>query len=83
MIDFVVRRIRPLYLFEKTVATFGTFLLLYTITETFILPYTHPSPEQSFTRTLLDLSLPFMLTYLLLFYIVFGASSRGTEPQRD
>ena len=65
-------RIRPLYVFEKTVATFGTFALLYTTTETFILPYTNPSPEQSFARTLLDLALPFMLAYLLLFYIIFG-----------
>jgi sterol O-acyltransferase len=60
-------KIRPLYVFEKTVATFGTFALLYTTTETFILPYTNPSPEQSFARTLLDLALPFMLAYLLLF----------------
>jgi sterol O-acyltransferase len=68
----VLFRIRPLYVFEKTVATFGTFALLYTTTETFILPYTNPSPEQSFARTLLDLALPFMLAYLLLFYIIFG-----------
>jgi hypothetical protein len=68
----VLFRIRPLYVFEKTVATFGTLALLYTTTETFILPYTNPSPEQSFARTLLDLALPFMLAYLLLFYIIFG-----------
>jgi hypothetical protein len=68
--------------FEKTVATFGTFALLYTVTETFILPYTNPTPEQSFARTLLDLALPFMLAYLLLFYIVFGAFRRDTAPQR-
>lgn len=71
--DHVICRIRPLYLFEKTVATFGTFALLYTVTETFILPYTNPGPDQSFARTLLDLALPFMLAYLLLFYIIFGA----------
>lgn len=82
-IDLVACRIRPLYVFEKTVATFGTFALLYTTTETFILPYTNPSPEQSFARTLLDLSLPFMLAYLLLFYIIFGACSGRTELQHD
>jgi len=71
------KRIRPLYLFEKTVATFGTFALLYTVTETFILPYTNPTPEQSFARTLLDLALPFMLAYLLLFYIVFECICNG------
>jgi sterol O-acyltransferase len=47
------------------------------------LPYTNPSPEQSFARTLLDLSLPFMLAYLLLFYIIFGACSGRTELQHD
>lgn len=66
-------RIRPLYVFEKTVAFFGTFALLYTIVETFIIPLT-PTKEQSFARSLLDLALPFMISYLLLFYIIFGAS---------
>lgn len=56
---------------EKTVATFGTFALLLTMTENFILPLV-PTKEQSFFRSLLDLSLPFMLAYLLLFYIIFG-----------
>ncbi|KAI0272515.1 MBOAT, membrane-bound O-acyltransferase family-domain-containing protein [Gloeopeniophorella convolvens] len=70
-------KIRPLYVFEKTVATFGTFALLYTTTETFILPYTNPSPDQSFARTLLDLTLPFMLAYLLLFYIIFECICNG------
>jgi sterol O-acyltransferase len=64
-------RIRPLYVFEKTVATFGTFALLYTMTESFILPLT-PTAGESFFRALLDLSLPFMIAYLLLFYIIFG-----------
>lgn len=64
-------RIRPLYVFEKTVATFGTFVLLYTVTESFILPLT-PTYDQSFFRSLLDLALPFMIAYLLLFYIIFG-----------
>ncbi len=79
-------RIRPLYIFEKTVlpatpfytcankyiqtATFGTFALLYSVTETFILPKTEA--PGSFFRSLLELSLPFMLAYLLLFYIIFG-----------
>ncbi|KAH8116441.1 MBOAT-domain-containing protein [Phellopilus nigrolimitatus] len=69
-------RIRPFYVFEKTVATFGTFALLYTITENFILPLT-PSKEQSFFRSLLDLALPFMIAYLLLFYIIFECICNG------
>lgn len=63
-------RIRPIYLFEKTAATFGTFALLYTVTESFIIPLT-PTPDQSFFRSLLDLALPFMIAYLLLFFIIF------------
>ena len=66
--------IRPLYVFEKTVAFFGTFVLLYTIVETFIIPLT-PTPDQSFVKSLLDLAMPFMLSYLLLFYIIFGGCS--------
>lgn len=63
--------IRPEYVFEKTVAFMGSFALLYTVTESFIMPLT-PSPDQSFFRSLLDLALPFMIAYLLLFYIIFG-----------
>jgi hypothetical protein len=51
------------------VATFGTFTLLYSVTEVFILPKIH---QASFFRALLDLALPFMVAYLLLFYIIFG-----------
>ncbi|KAJ7043690.1 MBOAT, membrane-bound O-acyltransferase family-domain-containing protein [Mycena alexandri] len=69
-------RIRPIYVFEKTVATFGTFVLLYTMTESFILPHT-PSAGDSFFRALLDLSLPFMMAYLLLFYIIFECICNG------
>ncbi|KAJ7759231.1 MBOAT, membrane-bound O-acyltransferase family-domain-containing protein [Mycena metata] len=69
-------RIRPIYVFEKTVATFGTFVLLYTMTESFILPHT-PRAGDSFFRALLDLSLPFMMAYLLLFYIIFECICNG------
>ncbi|GLB41942.1 putative sterol O-acyltransferase [Lyophyllum shimeji] len=69
-------RIRPIYVFEKTVATFGTFALLYTVTETFILPYT-PTYDQSILRSLLDLALPFMIAYLLLFFIIFECICNG------
>lgn len=69
-------RIRPLYVFEKTVATFGTFALLYTVTESFIFPLT-PTKDQSFFRSLLDLALPFMIAYLLLFYLIFECICNG------
>lgn len=63
-------RIRPTYIFEKTVAFMGSFALLYTVVECFIIPLT-PTPDQSFFRSLLDLALPFMIAFLLLFYIIF------------
>jgi len=69
----VAGRISPLYVFEKTVATFGTFALLYTVVESFILPITS-TQQESVLRALLDLSLPFMIAYLLLFYLIFGRS---------
>jgi len=60
---------------KKTVATFGTFALLYTVTESWILPYTNTN--QSFFRVLLDLALPFMIAYLLLFFIIFECICNG------
>ncbi|KAG8745659.1 hypothetical protein FRC10_007356 [Ceratobasidium sp. 414] len=59
-----------------TVATFGTFTLLYTIAEHYIIPLT-PTSEQSFWRSMLDLALPFMLSYLILFYIIFECICNG------
>ncbi|KAJ6619846.1 MBOAT, membrane-bound O-acyltransferase family-domain-containing protein [Mycena sp. CBHHK59/15] len=73
MKNFAVYQLIPTL---KTVATFGTFALLYTMTETFILPLT-PSAGESFFRALLDLSLPFMIAYLLLFYIIFECICNG------
>ncbi|EIW79413.1 hypothetical protein CONPUDRAFT_59491 [Coniophora puteana RWD-64-598 SS2] len=69
-------RIRPIYVFEKTTAFMGSFALLYTVTESFIIPLT-PTPDQSFFRSLLDLALPFMIAYLLLFYIIFECICNG------
>ncbi|KIO18192.1 hypothetical protein M407DRAFT_32129 [Tulasnella calospora MUT 4182] len=36
-----------------------------------------PTPDQSFLRSMLDLALPFMLSYLLLFYIIFECICNG------
>ncbi|KAH9840045.1 MBOAT-domain-containing protein [Rhodofomes roseus] len=69
-------RIRPLYVFEKTVATFGTFALLYTVTESFILPHL-PTPGTPVWRTFLDLTLPFIVALLLLFYLIFECICNG------
>lgn len=69
-IVFVTNRIRPWYVFEKSVATLGTFLLLYVTTEHYIIPYISDF-SMPFWRVLLQLLFPFMVNYLLIFYIIF------------
>ncbi|CAO3662247.1 unnamed protein product [Umbelopsis vinacea] len=63
-------RIRPWYIFEKTVATLGSFLLLYVTTERYILPKLY-DPTMSEMRVIVELLFPFMINYLLIFYIIF------------
>lgn len=62
--------VRPLYVLEKTLATFGTFFVIYVITEHFIIPHS-PTPGTPLLQTLLKLALPMMINYLLIFYIMF------------
>ena len=50
-----------MYVLEKTIATFGTFFLLYQYTEHYIMPHV-PDANQSFAKSLLDLALPFMVS---------------------
>ena len=74
--------VRPIYVLEKTLATFGTFFVLYAITEHIILP-THEAAKtnairnENFVLTALDLVLPFMINYLLIFYIIFECVCNG------
>ncbi|GAA5861742.1 hypothetical protein JCM3774_002691 [Rhodotorula dairenensis] len=70
------KTIRPLYVLEKTLATFGTFTLLVLIVEHFILP-NMPRSDQTFFASVLDLALPFSCCYLLVFYIIFEAILNG------
>ncbi|KAJ2963808.1 hypothetical protein NQZ79_g1274 [Umbelopsis isabellina] len=63
-------RIRPWYVFEKSLATLGSFLLLYVTTERYILPKLY-DPTMSEPRVIVELLFPFMINYLLIFYIIF------------
>jgi sterol O-acyltransferase len=54
----------PLVVLEKIAATFGTFSLIYTITEHYIMPYT-PKTDDSFFKSFVQLALPMMVNYLL------------------
>lgn len=74
--------IRPLYVLEKTLATFGTFFLVYAITEHVIIPSheaskANPLRADNFLAAALDLILPFMINYLLIFYIIFECVCNG------
>ncbi|KAK0548122.1 Sterol O-acyltransferase 2 (Sterol-ester synthase 2) [Tilletia horrida] len=64
------KEIRPLYVLEKTLATFGTFFVIYVVTEHWIMPY-QPQPSEPLLRSFLQLALPMMINYLLIFYIMF------------
>lgn len=57
-------RRRPLVVLEKIAATFGTFSLIYTITEHYIMPYT-PKSGDSLLSSFFNLALPMMVNYLL------------------
>ncbi|KAG0355468.1 hypothetical protein BG005_005589 [Podila minutissima] len=63
-------KIRPEYVFEKLVATLGTFTLLYLTTEHYIYPVVF-DPSISPLRALVLLLIPFMMNYLMIFYIIF------------
>lgn len=63
-------RIRVWYVFEKTVATIGSFLILYVTTERFILPKLY-DPNMSEPRVIIELLFPFLINYLFIFYIIF------------
>lgn len=54
------KAIRPLYLLEKTLATFGTFFVIYVITEHWIMPK-QPDPSTPLLRTFLELAVPMMI----------------------
>ncbi|KAL1406214.1 Sterol O-acyltransferase 2 (Sterol-ester synthase 2) [Vanrija albida] len=67
---------RPLYILEKVLATFGTFSLIYTVTEHYIMPYT-PKPGDSLFHAFAQLALPMMINFLLIFYIIFECVCAG------
>jgi len=66
------------YLVEKIAATLGTFWLLYIIIEHYIIPVTRrASIDSSFLQMLPHLLFPFLIAYLLIFYILFECIANG------
>ncbi|ORX43462.1 hypothetical protein DM01DRAFT_1411590 [Hesseltinella vesiculosa] len=62
--------IRLGYVFEKSMATFASFFLLYITTERYILPTLY-DPNLSEVQVILRLLFPFLMNYLFIFYIIF------------
>lgn len=67
---------RPLVVAEKIAATFGTFSLIYLITEHYIMPFLPQKGDWLF-RSYINLALPMMVNYLLIFYIIFECVCTG------
>ncbi|WWC72925.1 uncharacterized protein I206_106889 [Kwoniella pini CBS 10737] len=70
------KTMRPLVVLEKVVATMGTFSLIYTITEHYIMPML-PKSGDSLLKAFINLALPMMVNYLLIFYIIFECVCTG------
>ncbi|RKO91459.1 MBOAT, membrane-bound O-acyltransferase family-domain-containing protein, partial [Blyttiomyces helicus] len=70
-------RVRPIYIVEKGVATLGTFMILYVTVEHYINPVLYTMNSISFVDALARLLLPFMVCYLLVFYIIFECILNG------
>ncbi|CAO3587823.1 unnamed protein product [Absidia cylindrospora] len=69
-------RVRPWYVFEKTMATFASFLLLYITTERYILTKLY-DPSLSEIQVIIELLFPFLINYLFIFYIIFECILNG------
>ncbi|KLT39548.1 MBOAT-domain-containing protein [Cutaneotrichosporon oleaginosum] len=67
---------RPLFVLEKVFATFGTFSLIYTVTEHYIMPYS-PKPGDNLIQTFAQLAIPMIINFLLIFYIIFECVCTG------
>lgn len=63
--------IRIPYVVEKSLATLGTFGLMYITVEHYIIPVMMNMKNISFVSCLLQLLFPFMVCYLMVFYIIF------------
>ncbi|KAJ3074479.1 hypothetical protein HDU98_011162 [Podochytrium sp. JEL0797] len=62
---------RPFYFFMKASGIFGTFFLLIVIVEHNILPVLEISNEIHFVTSIMRMILPFMICFILVFFIIF------------
>ena len=62
---------RPAYLFEKAMMLAGAMSLLFLTVSHYIYPVLDNLPTMSLIESVLTLVFPFLLAYLLIFYIIF------------
>ncbi|KAI9227087.1 MAG: MBOAT, membrane-bound O-acyltransferase family-domain-containing protein [Piptocephalis tieghemiana] len=70
-------RIRPWYVFEKALATFGSMFLMYVTMEQSLIPSIKYAATTSLLYALPHLMFPFLITFLLGFFIVFECVCNG------
>ncbi|KAI9189743.1 Sterol O-acyltransferase 2 (Sterol-ester synthase 2) [Blastocladiella emersonii ATCC 22665] len=69
--------IRWSYVCEKLAATLGSIMLMYITVEHYILPVLHNMRNMTFAGLLAQLFFPFMICYLMTFYIIFECVCNG------
>ena len=67
--------ISPLYILERTLATFGTFFVLYVLIVSVIIPIVNS--DRPIVAQFLHLMLPMIMCYLMIFYIIFECVCNG------
>ncbi|KAI9207743.1 MBOAT, membrane-bound O-acyltransferase family-domain-containing protein [Polychytrium aggregatum] len=69
--------IRFIYVFEKICATLGTFGLILFIVDHYIYPVLYTMKTLSYLDTFAGLLMPFMVCYILVFFIIFECICNG------
>jgi sterol O-acyltransferase len=64
-------KFRPVYFLEKAIATVCTLILLYITVDQYIFPTLYITREIDFLTSVMYLITPFMVCYLLIFFIIF------------
>lgn len=67
--------ISPLYILERTLATFGTFFVVYVIIMSVIIPIVES--DRPIIAQFLHLMLPMIVCYLMIFYLIFECVCNG------
>lgn len=65
------RRVRTSYLLEKAILCVGTITLLFLTVSHYIVPVLEQMAQLTLAESILMLVFPFMVAYLLVFYIIF------------